>query len=258
LIRVTRVLAKISADLVVSHEEFAALRAAHIYGKPTLLLTDFFPSLEVRKDSLRYAQRILFIEHQGIFAEPREVKGRVTYLGPVLRPLAVSPADRERARQALELSAATKLVSVIPGAWANERRVPLFDLIVAAFRALPFAEKRLVWIAGTDQDELSKRSAAMPEIKILAQHPRVEELMVASDLVVTKANRGTTIDLARLAIPSISLSSGLNPIDDAILPRLQSNLALDARGMDAAFLTRKIEAAIRAQEAGPALVPSPL
>jgi hypothetical protein len=28
--------------------------------------------------------------------------------------------------------------------------------------------------------------------------------------------------------------------------------------MDAAFLTRKIEAAIRAQEAGPALVPSPL
>ena len=129
---------------------------------------------------------------------------------------------------------------------------------MAAFRALPFPDKRLVWIAGADRDDLSKRGAATPEIKILAQHPRVEELMVASDLVVTKPNRGTTIDLARLAIPSISLSSGLNPIDDAILPRLHSNLALDARGIDPAFPTQKIEQVIRAQEAAPALVPSPL
>jgi UDP:flavonoid glycosyltransferase YjiC (YdhE family) len=255
LVRATRTMAKVRADAVVSHEEFAVLPAAHVFRKPVVFLVDFFPLAEPRLDSLRYAQRILFIEHRGLFPEPREVAGRVRYLGPVLRPLAAARADRPAAREELGLAPGTKLISVIPGAWANEKRAPLFNLVLAAFRALPQADKKLIWVAGADQPALAAQVNGAPDVSIVRQQSPIERLMVASDLVVTKANRGTTIEAARLAVPSLSLSFGINRIDETIIPRLHSNLPLQAEGIDAPFLSATMDQLLRSQQV---LEPTPL
>ena len=65
--------------------------------------------------------------------------------------------------------------------------------------------------------------------------------MVASDLAITKGNRGSIMDLASLGIPSISISSVLNPIDEALVARVRSNLALNVNAVDSRFLARCIE-----------------
>jgi UDP-N-acetylglucosamine:LPS N-acetylglucosamine transferase len=253
-VRATRVIAAERPDLVVSHEEFAALPAAKAFGLPTILVVDFFPSRDVWQESLRYADHILFIERRGIFAEPVEVRGRVSYVGPVVRPLAVTREDRASCRRELGLPEDAKVLSVIPGAWATEQRSPVFDLLVPAFRALPFPRRRLVWIAGRDQEELSRRLAGSDEISVVPSCSPIEKLMVASDLCITKANRGTTIDLARLGVPSVSLSHGRNPIDEAIIPRIPSNIALDARGIDAGFLAHVLQSILLALQQGQGFV----
>jgi hypothetical protein len=52
------------------------------------------------------------------------------------------------------------------------------------------------------------------------------------------------------------LSYGLNPIDEMIIPRIRSNLALNARGIDVPYLTQVMAAALR-PEHRLALRPSP-
>ena len=49
------------------------------------------------------------------------------------------------------------------------------------------------------------------------------------------------MDLASLGIPSISISSVLNPIDEALVARVRSNLALNVNAVDSRFLARCIE-----------------
>ena len=47
--------------------------------------------------------------------------------------------------------------------------------------------------------------------------------MVASDLVITKTNRMTVIELASLGIRTLSLSYGLNPVDEQCVAGLEGN-----------------------------------
>jgi hypothetical protein len=91
-------------------------------------------------------------------------------------------------------------VSVIPGAWATEQRAPIVDLVIPAFQGLADEDKKLIWIAGRDHEALSGRLAEQPGVMVMKECSPIEKLMVASDLVVTKANRGTTIDLASLGV----------------------------------------------------------
>jgi UDP:flavonoid glycosyltransferase YjiC (YdhE family) len=252
LARTTRAIIQHQPSFVVSHEEFAVLPVAKALGLHTIFIVDFFPSTEIRRESLRYADEILFIEQRGIFPEPAEAKGRTKYLGPILRPLVFSRADRAKAREALGIAEHDKLVATIPGAWATEARAPIVDLVAPAFAALPYTQKRLLWIAGRDHPAISQTLAASPDTIVVESHAPVEQVMVASDLVITKANRGTSIDLARLGIPSISLSYGLNPIDELVLARLHTNLPLDARAVDASFLAEAMTGIIeRSSPGGP-------
>jgi hypothetical protein len=251
IIRTARAIVHARPDFLVSHEEFAALTAAKIFALPTALVVDFFPMDEVRRPTLLCADHILFIEQRGMFAEPPESAGKIEYLGPVLRPLALSRADRAQARQQLEVADGTRLISVIPGAWATEERAPIFDLVLGAFQALPLPDKKLVWNAGAERDQLSRRAAGVPGVMVIERCNPVDRLMVASDLCLTKGNRGTTIDLARLGIPSISLSHGVNRVDEAIIPRLHNNQHLHAGGIDSAFLAAAIQRALSAAPAAP-------
>jgi hypothetical protein len=232
-----------SPDLVVSHEEFAAVTAAQLTRAPVVFVTDWF----MDKDSLfmysiRSSMQILFIGDRGLFEEPDYLKGKVRYMGNLIRPFEYTRADWLKARAELGLSKDTLIVSVIPGVWANEDRCPMFDLVTSAFREIPTANKRLLWIAGNDYKELCNKSRTFPSVKIFPYHDPIERVMVASDAVITKGNRGTTLELAELRVPSISLSYGLNPVDDTIVCRLPNNVALNVRAVNSRYLSEKIHA----------------
>jgi UDP-N-acetylglucosamine:LPS N-acetylglucosamine transferase len=223
-------------SLILSHEEFAVVPLARSMGVPVAFIVDFFSSLDhIYAQSVAYADEVIFIEERGLFPEPKGLQGRIRYVGPVVRGLSCTAADRDAARRELNVPSAAKLVAVIPGAWASEQRVPIASLLLEAFQAVP-GEKRLIWVSGRDLQSLSERAAGHPEVSVVPSFAPIERLMVASDLVVTKANRGTTIDAASLGVRSLSLSHGLNPIDETIIPRIPSNTALNAKGIDAVFL----------------------
>jgi UDP-N-acetylglucosamine:LPS N-acetylglucosamine transferase len=248
LVCANRIMAVERPQAVISHEEFAVLPAAKTLGFPTILMVDFFAPIPIWVESLRYADVILFIERRGIFPEPPGVRGKVRYLGPIVRQMTLTRADRDRCREDLSVTRTTKVVSVIPGAWASEERAPIFDLVMSAFRQLRHQEKKLLWIAGRDSEALAARLEHHPDVTVLKELAPIEQLMVASDLVLTKANRGTTVELASLGIPSVSLSFGLNPIDEMIIPRIATNTALHARSVDADFLSEVMTEVLSRQD----------
>jgi UDP-N-acetylglucosamine:LPS N-acetylglucosamine transferase len=245
LVRATRLIFTRQPDLVISHEEFAALPAARSVGVGATFIVDFFVPIDVFTESLALADQVFFIEQRGIFTEPPAVRGKVHYVGPIVRQMTLTRADRAAARNELGLPATSTVVSVIPGAWATEQRAPIVDLVLPAFQRLAGEDNKLVWIAGRDHEALASRLAGQPGVMVMKECSPIEKLMVASDLVITKANRGTTIDLASLGVPSLSLSFGLNPIDETIIPRIHSNLALNARGIDVPYLAQVMAGILR-------------
>jgi hypothetical protein len=158
----------------------------------------------------------------------------------VLRDFKYHKEDRERARQELGIGSEFTVVSVLPGSW-TEQRAPIFDLLVAAFHRLERAEKLLYWVAGDDFSALGGRARGMPDVLVLKKHWPLEQLIVATDLVITKGNRVTVTEAAQLGVPSISLSHGLNPVEDFIVPRTKSDLALRVKGIDVGFLAKCLE-----------------
>ncbi len=256
LIAATRLIQERRPDVVVAHEEFAVLPAARGLGVPSVFVLDFFPrSDSLWSESLKHADEVIFVERQGIFGEPPQLKGKVRYVGPILRPLVVGPGDRAPCRDVLGLAANAIVVSVIPGAWATEQRAPIAEVVAEAFESLPGQSKHLVWIAGRDQELLSARLRDVPGAIVLKEYSPIEKVMVASDVVVTKGNRGTILEVASLGVPSVSLTYNLNPVDEAIVLRVPSNVALHARGIDAPLLARVLAESF-ARQRGAVVPPS--
>ena len=209
-----KLIAWLAPDLVVSHEEFAALPAAKIFDKPTVLITDWFTDPEkYSMQSLRFADRIIFIDKRGIYAEPPWVKGKVRYVGPVLRKFEYRRRDRARARRELGITKDATVISVLPGSWTEEM-VPIYDVVIAAFDKLRASPKHLIWLAGADHELLAAKTAGRGDVTVIERDWQIDRLMVASNLAITKANRKTVVELEYLGIPSISLSPNQNPIDD--------------------------------------------
>lgn len=65
-----------------------------------------------------------------------------------------------------------------------------------------------------------------------------------SNLAVTKANRTAVSELAALGIRSVSISHGSNPIDDAVVKRIPTNVALDARTLSVKALAAAMSDAL--------------
>jgi UDP-N-acetylglucosamine:LPS N-acetylglucosamine transferase len=237
LVAAARCIREFSPDLVVSHEEFAAVPAAHLNGARVVFITDWFADgSSVVMQAIRYAEQVLFIGRRGIFPEPEYMKGRVRYVGDIVRPLEYGRADRAKARDKLDIEDDCLVVSVIPGQWANEERSPLFELVLSALKEIPRSHKRLIWIAGSDYKALLRRARKYRFLTVYPYYDPIEAVMVASDVVITKANRGTTIEIDALVIPSISLSFGSNPVDDMIISHLNNNWALNVRAVDHLYL----------------------
>ena len=81
--------------------------------------------------------------------------------------------------------------------------------------------------------------------------------MVASDVVITKATRKTSFELNALRIPSISISFGLNPIDEHRVLRIPTNCALRARGLTPASLSEHLSRALSERPCSCAATESP-
>lgn len=242
MVRAARIIEQLRPQLVVSHEEFGALPAAKIFDLPTVMITDWFVEPEkFSMQTLQYADEVIFIDDPGVFVEPPFIEGKVHYVGPVLRPLEYSRADRARARRELDLPANAAVISVLPGGWATETKEPIYDLLMPAFQQLQGIDKHLVWIAGEDQPMLAEKTRGIPGVIIREKDWQMDRLMVASDLAITKTNRKTSMELATLGIPSISLSDGSNRVNVQRLANITSNVTLATGEIDSEQLRQAIE-----------------
>ncbi len=241
LVLAAQLIGSLRPRLVVSHEEFSALPVAKIFDLPSLFITDWFTDPgKFSLQTLLYADEIIFIDDPGTFEEPEYVRGKVHYVGPVLREFHYSKSDQSRAREELGLPPEATIISVLPGSWATEQRAPIFDLVLPAFDAIDSDKKLLIWIAGEDYDLLTERTKGRPEIIVKKEDWQMDRLMVAGDLAITKTNRKSIKELASLGVPSISLSYGLNKIDDTVANEIPTNLVLPAASIDGQRLARHI------------------
>jgi hypothetical protein len=230
---------------VVSHEDSAVLPIAKVFGLPTSFLIHWFSGPhDPFMQALRYADEILFIEKAGMFPEPDYVKGRIRYLGPVLRHFHYRPADRDRVRAELGIAADESVVLVLPKGELSHKSNAPYDVIVEAFQQLPKARKRLLWVADKDPEEIAKRALSCPGIEVLPVNGQPERLMVACNVAITKGTYSTGKELEALGVPSISLSDGRNPIDEYYLRGFTNNTCVWLQDADASTLARHIERTI--------------
>jgi hypothetical protein len=229
-------------DVVIAHEEFAALPAARMRGLPSIFVSAWLPKAgTIAADALTYADSIIVIERAGLLPIPEGVTTKPRFTGPILREMQCGLTDRSKIRARLGLEQEATVLLVVSGGWANEARAPIAELILPAFLELPRPKKNLIWLAGKDSAQLQQRLQAFNSIRVLNYHDPVEEMIVASNIVVTKGTRGITTDAATIGVPSLSISHGLNPVDDFLIPRIRSNIAVEAKAIDCAGLTKYIE-----------------
>jgi len=257
IVKTGQVMREMQPCTVISHEEFTVLPVAKIFELPTIFITEWFsdPNDDMMQ-SLSYADQVIVTEDEGVFDEPPNVQGRVSYVGPVLRSFSYLRADRSRARKELGFPQHAIILLAIPGGWATEEKEPVSDVVLRAYDALRAPAKLLVWLAGADYENLAQRCAGRDDIIVKERDWQVDRLMVASDLAITKANRITIRELSAVGIPSISISHGLNPIDDTLIARIPTNVALDARTLSHKLLVNSMLDALR-DGAGVASTPAP-
>ena len=232
IIQALHLISDIQPRFVISHEELAALPSAKAFQLPTILLTDWLPlPNSVRMECLNYADEVIFIDEPGHFDVPPFLRSKIIYTGPVLRRFGHPLQNKAQARARFGFPEHGIVISVIPGGSleSSESKSPILAGVLAAFEKIPFKEKILAWIAHPGDNEFVKEyQRVSPTIQILEPRTDIETLMIASDLGITKANRITTLEFWALGVPSISISHGLNPIDDWRVAHIPTNRALRA------------------------------
>jgi UDP-N-acetylglucosamine:LPS N-acetylglucosamine transferase len=226
VIAFTKLLKDNKPDLLVSHEEVGIVPIASAFGIQTIVITDFFldPST-IFMYALRNAAEIIFLAQQGLYTEPPYLSGKVHYVGRAVRRFEYTLTDRARAREELGIPHNALVALFQPGAW-RESQVSLASLLAAAWDLVPCVPKRLIWIAGSDYSTLSEQLRDRSDIVLLKEDWKIDRLMAASNLVITKANRVTVYEASALGLPSISISGVINWPDDVAMASVESNTAL--------------------------------
>ena len=238
LIMSAQLIGSMAPDLVVSHEEFSAITAARIFGVPTLFITDWFSEAwQPAMQMIKFSDQVVFIDESGVFEEPPELQGKVTYVGPVLPEFDYTRADRAKAREQLEIAEDATVVAMLiyPGR-RSEKVAPIFDLLMPAFDALDAPNKLLLVNTSEDYDATVERTADRSDVMILDEDPRGALLMAAADVAITKGNRNLVLELAALGIPSVTVTHGLNRIDDMRGVKLDNNITAKADELDSETL----------------------
>jgi UDP-N-acetylglucosamine:LPS N-acetylglucosamine transferase len=243
LILCVQVIREVEPALIVAHEEFCVPVAAKICKIPCIFLIDWFPLKEsIWVDCLRYSETIIFLDDPGYFDEPEFLREKIHYVGPVLRDITLSRADRVSARKDLGLSCEQPIILVLPSGsvTASEEKAPIFTLISQAIQLIDRPITTIWVLSETEQEMIKTQSKHVTDALFVRPRLDIERLMIAADIAITKATRKTTLELNALGIPSISISYGLNPIDDFRVPHIKTNRALRARGLSAHTLSAHI------------------
>ncbi len=251
LILSAQLIGSMTPDLVVSHEEFSAITAARIFSIPTMFITDWFtdawhPAMQM----IKFSDEVVFIDESGVFDEPPELKGKVSYVGPVLPEFDYSRADRTKARQELGIAEDATVVSMLiyPGR-RSEEVAPICELLMPAFDALAAPSKLLLVNTSEDYDAMVERTADRDDVTILNEDPRGALLMAATDVAITKGNRNIVLELAALGIPSVTVTHGLNHIDDVRSAKLDNNITAKAAELDSETLAAHLADRLAAYDA---------
>jgi len=235
-----RLIGRLQPDLVVAHEEFAALPAAKIFGAKSVMITDFFGEPgKFSMESLWFADRVLFIDRKGVFAEPDSAAGKVQYLGPQVRKFEYARRDRPRARHELGIDADAAVIGVFPGSW-TEAMAPIADRLLAAFDGAKLRAKHLLWLAGQDAGLIRRRVKGRNNVTVIDVDWRIDRLMVACDMAITKSTRTTVRELASLGIRTLSVDSGVNPVDTESIAALRSNRTIGVEQLTARAIERRL------------------
>jgi hypothetical protein len=239
--RAQRLIRELNPTVVISHEEFAAVVAARMNDVPSAFISAWLPQPNtMQAEALTCASSIIVLERPGLFLPLPGVSAKPKYTGRMLRDLCCKSSDREQLRTQLGIEQDEEFLLVISGGWANEQRAPIADTVISSYLKLARSRKRLRWLAGSDAPALRQRLTGIPGVEVSDYYDPVEHLIAVADIVISKGTRGTTLDANALGTPSISLSHGLNPVDDLLVPRISSNLALRAPAVDADVLCEEI------------------
>jgi hypothetical protein len=237
-------LRSIRARLAVCHEEPGALLAAKIFGIPAIYLSHwFYPPEQPFSQAFEHADRVILMENEGLFPEPKQVRGRVTYVGPVLRQFRYCENDRTSVRTQLGLNPDDSLILVLPGS-PPEDATPIRDLVFGAFHELSSSNAQVIWVAGKEFARVSSLASGSPRIKVLEHEPQLDRLMVAADLAITKGTYNIGKELVAFGVPSISLSHGYNHIDDLFSRTFPTNKFVWAQQTTSQALAEGISAGL--------------
>jgi UDP:flavonoid glycosyltransferase YjiC (YdhE family) len=254
-IELVRLLATIAPRLVVSHEEFVAVPAATIFRLPTVFLTHwFFPSPHLMNEAIGFARSIGFLETEGAMISPSTLQGKIVYLGPVLRQFRYLPRDRRALREEMGFGDDELVLGVFPGTthrgMMGEHIRESMRLTLNAFHELPVPAKAFLLIGGA-VEELLGTDHQIEKIITVESHPHPEAMMIVSDVAITTGSYAIGAELMALGVPSISLSGGLNQIDDFFAKRRRNNRFLYYKEATSAQLAEIIVDAVRTGPAEP-------
>jgi hypothetical protein len=244
VVRLSRIVKNLKPSLVIAQEEPAALIASAVNETRSIFATHWFPiTPKGNYRALEYAENVLFMEEAGIFAEPAQVRGRVRYCGPVLRKFSCDPTTTDIMRAQLDIERDLTFVLVLPGS-PPEAREPIFDLVVSAFALINRSPKRMLWVGGKDYMDLYQRARGMRDIQVIEHTKQIDQLILASNIVITKGTYNLSREVMALGRPSISLTHHYNWVDDLFASRWTSNKPISVSGASAISLEQMITEAI--------------
>lgn len=236
LFRCLEVLRELRPDVVVAQEEFAAIPAAKSLGIPVIYWSSWMPVVSgYAMDSLTYADSAVITENPGIFPRAPGMNGKIRYTGPMIRDVAYHSENRAMARASLGIELNKSLVTILGSGGIGESKSPLIRVYAEALEMLG-TNWSTHWVAGKDQELVQEAFGGRDDVFVYDFIDPIARLMAASDVVLTKGTRGASLDAAAVGVPSVSLSYGWNPIDDILVPRIQGNIALNARAVDGSTL----------------------
>lgn len=255
--RAQALIARLSPEFVIAHEEFSALYAARRAGVRCAYIAAWLPPPgSISSESLLYCDGIVVIGFPGLFSTSPFLRVKPRYVGPVLRPVLYTIKDRDRLRKEAGIGAKEHVTVVVPGAAVGESHAPIANLVISAFLSLS-GEKRIYWVSRNDYDLMKQKMAGVSGFYAVEFMDPIEKLIAAADVVITRGTRGITFDAAAVGVPSISLSNGNNPIDDAVVARISSNTALNLKAIDPEIMAAYIMAAKPRRYDGAAYFPFP-
>jgi hypothetical protein len=247
LLKVNKVLSEVRPTIIIAHEEFAALIGAALNEIKCIYIAAWLPPVgSLSAETLTYADSIIVLGENGLFPVLPGLRTSPVYVGTFQRKVSVTFRDRKSIRLEEGIPPNAICIVVATGGDSSEQENPISDVVLDAFRLLKAQDKRLFWISAKDFNLMSKKLEMVKGARAYHYTDPIERMFAMSNVIITKGTRGVTMDAAAVGVPSISLSSGKNSVDDFLVPRIRSNIPLVRKAVDSEVLLEYIMKALDA------------